>query len=121
MRLCNVLLSVVCCLLARGGLRVWARLDQVQTARRGAAGPEVGGGGQREAGSALKNGDEPPKKENRFGRGSLGVSGSTGERGQATDVGGGTSTQERNQKERKRREACGHTRRSVATRTGAKC
>jgi len=66
-------------------------------------------------------GTTPQKKENRFGRGSLGVSGSTGERGQATYVGGGTSTQERNQNERKRREACGHTRRSVATRTGAKC
>jgi hypothetical protein len=51
-------------------------------------------------------GTSPKKKENRFGRGSLGVSGSTGERGQAADVGGGTSTQERNQKERKRREAC---------------
>ena len=84
---------------------------------RGRGGGEAEGGRER----IEKWGRAPPKKENRFGRGSLGVSGSTGERGQATDVGGGTSTQERNQNERKRREACGHTRRSVATRTGAKC
>ncbi len=31
------------------------------TVRHGAVGPEVGGGGQREAGSALKIGDESKK------------------------------------------------------------